>query len=391
MTLPIPEALFDRLVAFRRDLHRHPEVSWREERTARAVTEVLERLGIGFRSGVGGTGVIADLPGPPGSPVVALRADMDALPIREETGLPFASAHEGVMHACGHDGHTTMLIGAAELLAGERHLPAGIRLIFQPAEEVGGGARAVIEAGGLEGVGIIFGGHVDRQYEAGEFVIVEGPVNASTDEFIVELRAPGGHAARPHETADPIVAGSAIVLALQTIVTRDVDPTKAAVVSVGTFRAGSAPNIIASHVRLEGTLRAQDPEVRGLLRARVAELARAVAAAHRVDCDVELVESTPPVVNEATATAIARRAAVQVVGESGLRPMRTGNMGGEDFGFYVERVPGCFVRIGAKPVGDSYPAHSSRFTWDERALAYGAAYFHRVALEAARALVRTGS
>lgn len=254
-------------------------------------------------------------------------------------------------------------------------------MIFQPAEEEGTGAPALIEAGVLDGVGFIVGGHLDRLYPAGQMVVTEGPVNASTDEFVIELRGPGGHGARPQESADPIVAGAALVTSLQAIVGREVDPAAAAVVSVGRFEAGTAPNIIAPRARLEGTLRAQEPTIRVQLTRAVQRHAEALARAHCVTVDVVLRAGTPPVVNAAPAVAVARRAATRVVGTAGLVPLAAQNMGGEDFGFYLEQVPGCYVRFGAKPNGESYPAHSSRFVWDEAALLVGAKFYAEVALE----------
>lgn len=384
------QKLFDRLVEIRRDLHRHPELSWHETRTAERIAAVLDDLGVAYRAGVARTGVVAELPGPHGVPAVVLRADTDALPIQEETDLDFASVHDGVMHACAHDGHTTMLLGAAALLAATAHRPAPVRLVFQPAEETGAGAPAMIEAGVLENAGAIFGGHIDRLYDAGTIIVHEGAVNASTDEFVIELTAAGGHGARPHESPDPIVVGAHIVGALQTIVARQIDPTKAAVVSVGRFHAGTAPNVIASRARLEGTLRAQEPEVRAQLTAAVSRIARQIAEAHGVRVGVEVAPGTPPVVNTAASAALAREAAAAAVGPDGVTGLRTGNMGGEDFGFYLEHLPGCYVRFGARPGGQSFPAHSSRFVWDERVLSVGAEYYRHVALIAGRALARNG-
>lgn len=382
---PFDAQLHERMVAIRRDLHAHPELAWRERRTAERVGAVLDELGIAHRR-VAETGVVADLPGPDGVGVVALRADTDALPVTEETGLPFASAHDGVMHACGHDGHTAMLLGAAAYLAKHKMLPTPVRLIFQPAEETGTGAPALIEAGVLDGVALIFGGHLDRLYAAGQMVVTTGPVNASTDEFVIELSGPGGHAARPHESVDPIVAGSHLVTALQTLVSRTVDPTQAAVVSVGQFDAGTAPNVLARRARLEGTLRAQHADVRTQLVAALRRTAEATAAAHGVSVAVDVRASTPPVVNAPGPTALAHEAAALAVGREQLRPPATHNMGGEDFGFYLERTAGCYVRIGARPAGDSFPAHSSRFQFDEEALAVGAAYFYHVARVAGESL-----
>lgn len=385
---PFDARLHERMIEIRRDLHEHPELAWQERRTAERVGVVLDELGIAHHR-VAGTGVVAELPGPDGAGVVALRADMDALPVTEETGLPFASAHTGVMHACGHDGHTAMLLGAAAHLAREKSLPTPVRLIFQPAEETGTGAAALIEAGALDDVALIFGGHLDRLYAAGEMVATTGPVNASADEFVIVLSGPGGHAARPHESVDPIMAGSYLVTALQTLVSRTVDPTQPAVISVGQFDAGTAPNVLARRARLEGTLRAQQADVREQLVEALRRTAEATAAAHGVSLAVDVRPGTPPVVNAPGPTAVAHEAAALAVGRERLRPLAMHNLGGEDFGFYLERTAGCYVRIGARPAGESFPAHSSRFQFDEEALAVGAAYFYHVALVAGRALAES--
>lgn len=388
MTTPVDNELFQRIVTFRRDLHRHPELAWNETRTATKVCETLDALGIPYRSGVAGTGVVADLAGAAGAPLVALRADMDALPITEETALEYASDTDGAMHACGHDGHTAMLLGAAELLQRERKLPCPVRFIFQPAEETGTGAPAMMEEGALDDVQLVFGGHLDAAYDTGEIVVHQGAVNASTDEFVIELAGPGGHAARPHETVDPIAAGSLIVSALQGLVARSVEPSQAAVVSVGQFDAGTASNIIASRARLRGTLRALEPAVRAQLLDAVRQIAESTAGAQGVSATLEIVAATPAVLNAPQATSLARDAAALVVGPGGVKPLRWPNLGGEDFGFFLERVPGCYVRFGAHPAGEGFPAHSSRFRFDEQALALGAAYFYHVAIRAGHALAQ---
>jgi amidohydrolase len=380
--------LEQRLIAVRRALHRRPELSGGEMHTAGAIGRELERAGLPFRPGVGGYGIVVDLAAASGVGTVLLRADMDALPITEATGLPFSSEVTGVMHACGHDGHAAMLLGAALLLAGERALPAPVRLIFQPAEETGKGAPAMIRDNVLDGVAVAFGGHIDRTYPPGVIAVDSGPVNASTDDFVIMLQGPGGHAARPHESADPVTVGALIVAGLQTIVARTVDPGQPAVVTVGSFHGGTAPNVIASEVRLEGTARALDPAVRERLVAAVRTIAEITGAAHGVAVTVRMIGGTPPVLNAPEPTALARAAAESLLGRERVPVLTQRNMGGEDFGCYAERVPSCFVRLGARPEGASYPAHSPRFDFHEGVIAVGAAYFHRVALDAGRWLAR---
>jgi hippurate hydrolase len=386
----VDPALFERMVALRRDLHRHPELSGQEMRTAAKVGEALERLGIPSRR-VAGTGIVADIPGPARVPCVALRADLDALPIHEETGLEFASLRRGLMHACGHDGHTSMLLGAAELLCRESDLPAPVQLLFQPAEEKGTGALDLIAAGALEGVGLIFGGHLDRHYPTGSVVVSDGVVNASTDGFRITIAGHGGHAARPHEAVDAVVVGSLMVMALQTIVSREVNPAYPSVVTVGRFDAGTAANAIAGQASLEGTIRAQDPEVRDHLKQSLRRIVTSVGQLHGAGVHLEFAEGTPALLNQPGATALARQAAEAVVGRDNVLSLRTANMGGEDFAHYLERVPGCYVRFGARAAGrESFPAHSSKFDFDEQALAVGAAYYCAVARTAGKRLAAAG-
>ncbi|MDH4154667.1 MAG: M20 family metallopeptidase [Nitrospira sp.] len=379
MALIAPE-LYDRLVALRRDLHRYPELSRQEDRTAAVISRFLHDLGIHHRTNIAGHGVVADIPGDSGVPFVVLRADTDALPIQEETGLEFASVHNGVMHACGHDGHTTMLLGAAALLSQEKDLPAPVRLIFQPAEEKGTGAIAMIKEGVLEGAGLIFGGHLDRHYRPGTIVVSEGPVNASSDNFAIEIIGQGAHGARPHESIDAVVVGSLMIMALQTIVSREIDPARPSVVSVGQFHAGTAPNVIAGQAKLEGTVRAQDPVVRRQLLSSVRRIAESIAQLHGAKIHVVVMEGTPPLVNLPETASLARRAAVEAVGEANVLPLKTANMGAEDFSYYLERIPGAYVRFGSQVPGrEGYPAHSSKFDFDEEALAVGAAYYRAIA------------
>lgn len=376
----IRQDLYDRIVSVRRTLHQYPELSGQETRTAAVIADFLRGIGIQCRTNVAGTGVIADIPGMAEVPCIVLRADTDALPIQEETGLEFASAHDGVMHACGHDGHTAMLLGAAALLSSEGDLPAPVRLIFQPAEEKGTGAQAMIQAGALEGAGMIFGGHLDRHYHPGAIVVAEGAVNASSDNFTIEIIGQGAHGARPHESIDAVVVGSLMIMALQTIVSREIDPARPSVVSVGQFQAGTAPNVIAGQARMEGTVRAQDPAVRRQLLNSVRRIAESIAQLHGARIHVVVKEGTPPLINTPDMATLARRAAVEAVGEANVLPLKTANMGAEDFSYYMERIPGAYVRFGGQVPGkEGFPAHSSKFDFDEEALAVGAAYYRAVA------------
>lgn len=383
----VPEPLAHRLIQLRRVLHEYPELSGQEANTASVICKFLDGFAIRYRAHVAGHGVVADIPGRAGVPCVVLRADTDALPIQEETGLAFASVRHGIMHACGHDGHTAMLLGAAALLSDEKDLPAPVRLIFQPAEEQGTGAQAMIRSGVLEGAGMIFGGHLDRHYPPGAIVVAEGAVNASSDNFSIEIIGQGAHGARPHESIDAVVVGSLMIMALQTIVSREVDPARPSVVSVGQFHAGTAPNVIAGQARLEGTVRAQDPAVRQQLLSSIRRIAESIAQLHGAKIQVTLKEGTPPLINSPEMASLARRAAVQTVGEANVLPLKTANMGAEDFSYYMEKIPGVYVRFGSQiPGKEGFPAHSSKFDFAEEALAVGAAYYHAIAKIAGRRL-----
>ncbi|MDH5639989.1 MAG: M20 family metallopeptidase [Nitrospira sp.] len=384
---PIRQDIYDRIVSLRRLLHRYPELSGQETQTSAVIADFLQGLGVQCRTHVAGTGIVADIPGTAGGPCVVLRADIDALPIQEETGLEFASVHDGVMHACGHDGHTAMLLGAAALLSDDKDLPAPVRLIFQPAEEKGTGAQAMIQAGALDGAGLIFGGHLDRHYQPGAIIVAEGAVNASSDNFTIEIVGQGAHGARPHESIDAVVVGSLMIMALQTIVSREVDPARPSVVSVGQFQAGTAPNVIAGQARLAGTVRAQDAVVRQQLLSSIRRIAESIAQLHGAKIHVSVKEGTPPLCNQPDMADLARRAAIEAVGEANVLPLRTANMGAEDFSYYLERIPGAYVRFGGQVPGkEGFPAHSSKFDFDETALGIGAAYYHAIARIAGRRL-----
>jgi hippurate hydrolase len=372
-----------RLVALRRELHRNPELSWQEQATAARLEQVLKSLGAKDVRRVARTGVVGRIPGTrPDAPTIAIRGDTDALPIEEATGLDFASSNRGVMHACGHDVHASWAVGAALLLS---KVPAqgDIMIVLQPAEEVGEGAAAMLESGALEGVRAIVGGHVDRRYQVGQVVAQEGPVNASTDNFKIELIGAGAHAARPHESADPIVGAAALITALQTLVSRRLDPAIPAVVTVGTIHAGTADNIIPDRAELTGTIRAVSRPSRDLLVEELKRVATHVAQAHRLEALIYFDHGTPPVVNQPEPVGWAREAVRTLLGDSALVPLAGSNMGGEDFAFYLERMPGCFLRIGARePGGPWKPAHSPGFYVAEESLFVGAAVLAETARRA---------
>ena len=362
------------LVELRRDLHAHPELSGNEVRTQARLEDALRGAGISDVRRIAGTGLVARVPGTvKGAPTVALRGDIDALPIHEATGLSFASQTAGVMHACGHDVHAAWAVGAAMLL---RRTPArgDALIILQPAEEIGQGASQVLDSGALDGVHAIFGAHVDRRFAVGQVVAQPGPLAASTDAFTITLTGAGAHGARPHESADPVVGLAALVTALQTIISRRLDPAQPGVVTVGMIQAGTAPNIIPELATLQGTVRATTAASRDLIVGEVDRLAFGVAAAYRLEAVVEWGHRTPPVVNSPDGAQWAAQAVARVLGADALVPLGTTNMGGEDFAFYLERLPGCFLRVGAREAGgERIAAHSPRFRPAEEALFIGAA------------------
>jgi amidohydrolase len=382
-----PAKLRERLLELRRVIHRHPELAFREERTAERLHAELAALEPTQLDRVAETGVIARIEGEDAdAPTVVVRGDIDALPIQEDTELPYASENPGVMHACGHDVHAAWTIGAAHLLA-KRPARGDVLILLQPAEETALGAAAVLKSGVLEGVAAIFGAHVDRRFPVGQVVAEAGPIAAAADEFTIELVGSGAHGARPHEGIDPIVGAGALITALQTIVSRRLSPGSPAVVTIGKLHAGTAPNVIPDTARLEGTIRSLDPESRDLLYDELLRIAEGTATAHGLEVRNSVSLGPPPIVNAEEPVGWARQAVTSVLGADALVPLGTLNMGGEDFAFYLEQMKGCFLRIGAREEGGEHiPAHSSRFYAADESIFIGAAVLAETARVATRSL-----
>lgn len=376
--------LSSHVVTLRRAFHRHPELAFNEQETAAKIIAELKELGVPYEYGGQGGGVVGRLPGTdPNAPVFALRADMDALPGAENTGLPFASAYNDRMHACGHDAHMAMVLGAARLLKSSPP-PGDTLFVFQPAEEKGGGARVILQSGWLNGAQAIFGGHVTHHYKVGEIMVAEGTVTAQSDRFAIKITGKGGHGARPHEAVDAVVVTGLLIIALQTLVSREIDPVHPSVVTIGTVHAGSAPNVIAEEAILEGSIRTTLPQVRDHLHAGIRRIAESIGDLHNARAEVQISEGYPPVVNTAREARIALQAARNVVGESGLMVMDHPSMGSEDFSYYLQQLPGCYVRFGARSGDQPYvPLHSPAFDIDEGVLQVGAAFFAEVVHQAA--------
>jgi hippurate hydrolase len=376
-------------VTLRRKLHRYPELSFAEQRTATTLESALAGIPGVSVTRVAGTGVIARIRGRDSrAPIVAVRGDIDALPIQEATGLEFASENPGVMHACGHDVHATWAVGAAYLLAA-RPAEGDVVIVLQPAEETGEGAAAILASGALDDVEAIFGAHVDRRWDVGEVVAQSGPLAASADNFEITLVGRGAHGARPHESADPVVGAGALIGALQTIVARRVNPATPSVLTVATVNAGTAPNVIPDRATLSGTLRAVDPITRRLLADELRRVAEGIASAHALTASVTVTLGPPPIVNPPEPAAWAREAVESVLGARSIVPLGTTNMAGEDFAYYMERIPGCFLRVGAREPGSrTIPAHTPQFYAAEASVFIGAAVLAETARVASHALAR---
>ena len=371
--------LHSEITAWRHDFHAHPELLYDVYRTAASVAEKLKSFGCDeVATGIGGTGVVGVIRGrKTGGKVVGLRADMDALPIEEETNLPYKSTVAGKMHACGHDGHTAMLLGAAKYLADTRNFAGTAIVIFQPAEEGGAGARAMLKDGLLDRFGIeeVFGMHNHPGLPVGQFAITSGPVMASTDTIAINLEGIGGHAAWPHAAVDTILVGAQIVNQLQSIVSRNVDPLEAAVISICMFQGGHTDNVIPQHVQLRGTARSLSPVVRELLQKRVREIVEGTARLYGAKADLTYTTGYPVLVNDEDKTQFAAAVAGEIAGKDKVQqcPPR---MGAEDFAYMLQERPGAFIWLGN---GDSAGLHHPAYNFNDDAIPVGTSYWVRLA------------
>jgi amidohydrolase len=375
-------ALQGEIAAWRHDIHAYPEILYDVHRTAAAVAERLKAFGCDdVVTGIGRTGVVGVIRGRKGPSgvrkVVGLRADMDALPITEETNVPYRSTVPGKMHACGHDGHTAMLLGAAKYLAETRNFAGTAVVIFQPAEEGGAGARAMVKDGLMERFAIeeVYGMHNYPGLAVGEFAIRPGPLMAAADRIGIEITGVGGHAARPHVAVDPILVGAHIVSQVQSIVSRNVDPADAAVVSISVFQAGSADNVIPQTARLGGTARSFRPETRDLLERRISEIVQGTAQLHGATARLTYTRDYPVTRNHEQQTAFAAGVAAEIAGADRVNVNADLVMGAEDFSFMLEARPGAFIFTGN---GDSAGLHNPAYDFNDDVIPVGASYWVRL-------------
>ncbi len=373
--------LTPKIAAFRRDIHAHPELAFDEHRTAEKVADYLDGLNLEVHRGIAKTGVVAKLSLGTSARAIGLRADMDALPLHELNTFAHRSQHAQRMHACGHDGHTAMLLGAAEALSAVRNFDGTVYFIFQPAEEHEGGGRVMIEEGLFERFPMerVFGLHNWPGLPAGSFGVTEGPVMAGTDRFDITITGRGGHAAMPHQAVDVVLAGSALVQALQALVSRETDPQDAAVVSVTRFHAGHADNVLPETAQLGGTVRTLNTALQDTLEAAMQRVCNGIAATYRVQIEMKYARGYPPTVNAPDATAIALAAAQEVVGVESVQTQLKPSMGAEDFAYLAQARPACYVWLGNGPTAGNCMLHSPHYDFNDEIIATGIRYWVKLA------------
>ncbi len=378
---PAVRALQPNLVSWRRRLHQMPELGFQENKTAAFIQKLLEQWQVDHQTGIAKTGIVALIEGEQPGPTLGIRADMDALPIQEENEVEYRSCHPNTMHACGHDGHTAIALGTVRLLQQQRqHLRGTVKVIFQPAEEGPGGAKPMIAAGVLRDpdVEAMVGLHLWNTMPLGSLGVKAGPSMAYTDRFSLRITGRGGHGALPHQTVDAVVVGAQVVNALQTVVSRNINPMQPAVVTIGQFRGGDAFNVIAPTVEMQGTVRSFDPQVSELLPQRIEAIIAGICQAHGATYDLDYVRKYPAVVNDERIAALVQQVSTAVLGESApIGPEMT--LGGEDMSFFLEKVPGCYFFLGSanSALGLDFPHHHPRFDFDETALGIGVEIFLR--------------
>lgn len=370
------------LVTWRRQLHQRPELGFREQLTAEFITQKLQEWQIPHETGIAKTGIVATIAGNRPGRVLAIRADMDALPIQEQNDVPYKSQHDGVMHACGHDGHVTIALGTAYYLSQHRDFSGTVKIIFQPAEEGPGGAKPMIEAGILKNpdVDSIVGLHIWNNLPLGTVGVRTGALMAAVETFDLVIAGKGGHGAIPQQTIDSVVVGAQIVTALQTIVARNVDPIESAVVTVGEFHSGTACNVIAASARLRGTVRYFNPKYAGYFKQRIEQIVAGICQAHGATYELNYASLYPPVINDGAIADLVRSVAESVI-ESPLGVVpECQTMGGEDMAFFLQAVPGCYFFLGAanSEKGLDFPHHHPRFDFDETVLGMGVEIFVRI-------------
>ena len=376
------------MVALRRDLHEHPELAFEEVRTSGIVAGRLRALGLEVQTGIAKTGVVGTLKGGKArsdAKTLAIRADMDALPIHELNEIDYRSTVDGKMHACGHDGHTSVLLAVADLLSKRREdLTGNVKFVFQPAEEVIGGAEPMVKEGAMEGVDNIIGLHIFSNYPMGRVGVRSGPTFASADKFVLKVHGKGGHAAMPEGAVDPIIVAAHITTALQTLISRETSPFSPAVITIARIEAGSAFNIIPEVAEMQGSLRAYSAEHRERMMRRITEMAQGIASAMNASCEVDIFDGCPACVNDPAMTEVVRRAAESAVGaqavDTGAEVMTAGS---DDMAYFLQAVPGCYFIVGAHnpDKGALYPHHHPRFNVDEDSLPIAAEVLTRTALD----------